>query len=115
MMVASRLAPDMAIASIAHEDGFLLDAKPHQHHFCQQSALRLHDSIIHLPMATLCSRGTRIDRVAVVDALADGEALEDLDAHCRCWMGLFLSVLDSGRWFGSVSKRCSGVVVRSLV
>jgi hypothetical protein len=42
--------------------------------------------------------------VAVVDALADGEALDDLNAHCRCWMGLLLSVFDSGRWFGSVSK-----------
>lgn len=38
---------------------------------------------VYLPVAALCSRRTGIDRVAVVDAFADGVALDDLDAHCR--------------------------------
>lgn len=50
-------------------------------------------------MAALCPSRTGIDRVAVVDALADGEALDDLDAHrgqqigrgfCCCRFGLLV-------------------------
>jgi hypothetical protein len=53
----------------------------------------------HLPVATLCPRGTRIDRVAVVDAFADGEAFGDLDAHCRFEIGISLSSWVLGYWF----------------
>jgi hypothetical protein len=63
----------------------------------------------HLPVAALCPRRTRIDRVAVVDALADGEALDDLDAHYEYEAGL---LFPSGLLTRLLSKR--GVVDGSL-
>jgi hypothetical protein len=103
---SSAPAMGMAVARVAYEDGFLLDARPHQHHSGQPIMLVFGKEIwfffrstMHLPVATLCSRRTWIDRVAVIDAFADGETLGDLDAHRRFGIGtLLLSGLDSGYW-----------------
>lgn len=54
-------APSMSITSVADVNGLLLHA-----------------------VAPLCSRWAGVDRVSVVYAAADGEALDDLDAHCWC-------------------------------
>lgn len=41
----------------------------------------LFEPLLNSPMASLCSCWTRINRVSVVDATADGESLNDLDTH----------------------------------
>lgn len=41
------------------------------------------DSFLLHAMAALCSGRTRIDRVSIVDASTDREALDNLNAHCN--------------------------------
>jgi hypothetical protein len=92
-------AAAMAIACVAYEDCLLLDATDIDITLVsrilsdrRRRSCCFFRSIFNLPVATLCPRRTRIDGVAVVDALADGEALDDLDAHYECEAGMLLSL-----------------------
>lgn len=87
-------APAMSIARVAYEDCLLLDTNCTEKNFVSDILL-LHRrrlfvflrSTIHLPMATLGPSWTWIDRVLVINAPADGKALDDLNAHGRCERG----------------------------
>jgi hypothetical protein len=99
LMNDNSLTPAMAIACVAYEDGLFLDAEDIDITPVSRvlSDLEGEDTLpcvrqFHLPVAALCPRRTRIDRVAVVDALADGEALDDLDAHYEYEAGMLLSL-----------------------
>jgi len=82
----SASATCVLIAGVAYEDGFLLHAAKEVMlaWLCSDFQSLIEGAGFDTPMMSLCSCWTWIDCVAVVDASADGEALDDLDAHDCC-------------------------------